>query len=121
MSYCRWSSDNFQCELYCYADAAGGWTTHVAGNRVAGFIPQVDEALLDTDPGGYAVQIQAQCEFVTAADRIPIGLPYDGVTFHDPTLEAFRVRIVMLREAGYQCPDYVLERIDAELGGKGGY
>jgi len=121
MSYCRFSSDNFLCELYCYADTSGGWTTHVAANRVAGFIPLLDESLLDTNPGAYAVQLQAQCDFVIAADRVPIGLPYDGETFYDQTLEAFRARIVTLREAGYRCPDYVLAQIDAELAGKGEY
>lgn len=29
MSYCRWSSDNFKCDVYVYADVSGGWTTHV--------------------------------------------------------------------------------------------
>ena len=33
MSYCRWSTDNFKCDLYCYEDVNGGFTTHVASNR----------------------------------------------------------------------------------------
>src|SRR5687767_6611694 len=33
MSYCRWSTDDFQCDLYCYEDVSGGFTTHVAGRR----------------------------------------------------------------------------------------
>lgn len=33
MSYCRWSSMNWRCDVYVYEDVAGGWTTHVAGNR----------------------------------------------------------------------------------------
>lgn len=42
-------------------------------------------------------------------------LPYAGEIFHDPTLEAFRARVVMLRDAGYQVPDDVLPMIDAEI------
>ncbi len=34
MSYCRWSSDNTNCDLYCYEDCSGGFTTHVAGFRL---------------------------------------------------------------------------------------
>ena len=33
MSYCRWSSMNWMCDVYVYEDCAGGWTTHVAGRR----------------------------------------------------------------------------------------
>ena len=33
MSYCRFSSDDWQCDVYVYADVAGGWTTHVAAVR----------------------------------------------------------------------------------------
>jgi hypothetical protein len=74
LSYCRWSSDNFRCELYCYQDTCGGWTTHVAA-----------------------------------------GLSHDSQKFSDPTLEAFRARLIVLREAGYRFPDWVLERVDAEI------
>lgn len=34
MSYCRWSSDFWQCDVYVYEDVNGGWTTHVAGRRM---------------------------------------------------------------------------------------
>lgn len=33
MSYCRWSSMNWMCDVYVYEDVSGGWTTHVAGNK----------------------------------------------------------------------------------------
>lgn len=41
MSYCRWSSMNWgcdvyvyeDCDVYVYEDCDGGWTTHVAGRR----------------------------------------------------------------------------------------
>ncbi len=31
MSYCRWSTDEFRCDLYIYANVNGYWTIHVAG------------------------------------------------------------------------------------------
>lgn len=33
MSYCRWSSDNWNCDVYVYESVYGGWQTHVAGRR----------------------------------------------------------------------------------------
>lgn len=112
MSYCRWSSDNFNCDLYCYEDINGGWTTHVAGSRYVGDIPKID---YEAPPEVWTQQFRAQHEFLRVTTMEPIGLPYDGQTFNDPTLDEFRLRIVMLKEAGYIVPDHVLEQIDEEI------
>jgi hypothetical protein len=34
MSVCRWSSDDFQCDVYVWADVYGGYCTEVASNHV---------------------------------------------------------------------------------------
>ncbi len=115
MSYCRWSSDNWRCDLYCYEDVSGGWTTHVAGRRRVGEIPAVDWRFLGTDHAEFTRQYDAQNAALDSTELVDIGLPYDGDTFHDYSLEDFRERVVMLREAGYSCPDYVLEDIDEEI------
>jgi hypothetical protein len=107
MSYCRWSSDNFRCDLYCYEDAGGGWTTHVAGARYRD--PRQARAIVHAESGKAAL---ARAE---AAKMDPIGGPFDGQTFNDPTLEAFKARLLELRAAGYRFPDYVLEDVDAEI------
>lgn len=39
MSYCRWSSDHFECDVYVYANVSGAWTTHVAGRRFKHKVP----------------------------------------------------------------------------------
>jgi hypothetical protein len=39
MSYCRWSSDFFECDVYVYANVSGAWTTHVAGRRLKHRVP----------------------------------------------------------------------------------
>ena len=43
MSYCRWSSMNWRCDVYVYEDCSGGWTTHIAGRRRA--IPPVPDIM----------------------------------------------------------------------------
>lgn len=43
MSYCRWSSMNWMCDVYVYEDVDGGWATHVAGRRRA--IPPIPDLL----------------------------------------------------------------------------
>lgn len=111
MSYCRWSSDDFGCDLYCY-ESGSGYTTHVAASRVVGDVPKVPDL---SEPKAFVAAMRAQTDFMMLAARVPIGLACDGITFNDPDLASFRARIVSLREMGYRCPDYVLERIDEEI------
>jgi hypothetical protein len=59
--------------------------------------------------------MKAQHAFLEKAERVPLDGPYAGQSFNDPTLEAFKARLLLLRDAGYHFPDYVIERIDAEI------
>jgi hypothetical protein len=115
MSYCRWSSDNFHCDLYCYEDVGGGFTTHVAANRVVGDIPKLDESAFDKkDSKAFFVSMEAQHNWLATAEHKPIGLPYDGQTFNDPDYETFIARLLHLKQVGYKFPSYVIENITAE-------
>jgi len=85
MSYCRWSSDNWQCDLYCYDDISGGITTHVAGYRCV------------------------------KGRKRRIGLPHDGERFNDPDSKSFLRRLLYLRSLGYRFPDYVIEQVKKDI------
>lgn len=113
MSYCRWSSDNWRCDLYCYGSSQG-YETHVAGNRVVGDIPQEprwDEEINEE----WMARHKAVMTFLDTAERKPIGGPFDGASFTDETLEAFHGRLLALRAAGYRFPDYVLDGVREEI------
>lgn len=114
MSYCRWSSDNWKCDLYCYEDCMGGWTTHVAAKRIVGDAPVVPN-ILETQPEEWLAAERRQMLFLEHCDRAPIGLPFDGQTFNDPDLAAFRERIISLLEIGYHGTPYLLRIIDEEI------
>lgn len=119
MSYCRWSSDNWRCDLYCYEDVSGGFTTHVAGNRVVGEIPR-DPSVLELVRGTisddeWTTLHRAALKFLQTAPREPIGLPHDGESFNDPDLPSFLKRITELREMGYNVPDHVFDRVQEEI------
>jgi hypothetical protein len=114
MSYCRWSSDNYKSDLYCYEDFRGGWTTHVASNRIVGDVPPLPD-ILSVSTEDYMAAYRVQSAFLDTAERRPIGGPHDGETFNDHTLEAFKERLLSLRAAGYCFPDYVLEEVDEEM------
>lgn len=117
MSYCRWSSDNWRCDLYCYEDSQGGFTTHVAGRRIVGDIPKEPELKLINGelPENFMAEHQAVMRFLDTAERQPIGLPFDGESFNDPDLESFLQRVTDLREVGYNVPDHVFDEIREEM------
>lgn len=119
MSYCRWSSDDFGCDLYCYEDTNGGWTTHVAGKRILGEVPHVDWSLLRSDEAEFWRQHEAQEAYLGTCERKAIGGQNDGATFNDGTLDAFKERLLMLQADGYRFPDYVLTSVDEEIAESG--
>lgn len=114
MAYCRWSSDDFRCDLYCYESDT--FTTHVAGNRIVGDIPEVPR-LEDTDESRTAWTIASaeRSAFLENCDRVDIELPHVGETFYDPDLESFLERLLHLRSVGYIFPDRVLDRVRDEI------
>ena len=116
MSYCRWSSNNFGCDLYCYADCYGGYTTHVASNRIEGEVPDAPlQLLVDGKVEEFTTAFNKQMAFLEKCKRVKIGGPCDGQSFNDRTLEDFLARLLHLREAGYRFPDYVIESVKEEM------
>lgn len=115
MAYCRWSAGS--CDLCCYKSGEE-YFTHVAGSRVVGKIPKVDDWLLLLD-GKHIKKFQAQREWqyhwLLTCKRKPIDGPHDNETFVDRTLEGFRDRLLTLRDAGYRFPQDVFDLVDAEI------
>lgn len=112
MAYCRWSTDDFQCDLYCYEDASGGYTTHVAALRHVYKTPLPPPIILSSNNAEeWFERYKKVQQMIGIADRVEIGLPCDGETFNDPDIESFIARIKMLREMGYKAPDDIEDRI----------
>ena len=116
MSYCRWSSDDFECDIYCYHDCGGYWRTIVASKRVVPSEPM--PALLDTrDPDWTNYWFERSQEvgrIVKASGHKPIGLPHDGKDFRDSTPGECADRLEMLRNAGYNVPQYAIDALREE-------
>lgn len=117
MSYCRWSSSNFGCDLYVYEDTGGGWTIHVAANRVVGHVPEVVWPIDPNDPEAnarFATTQSEQTKFVVSAKREPIALPHAGETFNLPTALACAEKVEELAALGYRVPAYVAATLREE-------
>jgi len=118
MSYCRWSSMNWTCDLYCYADITGGWTTHVAPRRRVDAVPEDRQEDFMAGRISLAEREHLHRQQMTALEQIPfepLRLPHAGETFHDSTLAEFKRRLLELRELGYRFPDEMIDQIDTEL------
>jgi hypothetical protein len=115
VSYCRFSDDDFRCNVYCF-ESNGGITTHVATTRVVGDPPHLDWGNLRSGSTEvFGQQYKAQMKWLETAERTPIGLPYDGESFHDPDLPSLLTRLTILRQAGYNVPDFVFDSIKKEM------
>lgn len=114
MSFCRWSSDNFHCDLYAY-ESANGYVIHVAGRRYLGDIPPFPASLptLENVQEWLDARIR-QGAFLDTAQREAITLPHAGETFTEDTLDDFEARLLYLRRLGYLFPDWVFEEIREE-------
>lgn len=109
MSYCRWSSDGHQCDVYTYADTSGGYTTHVAGKRRPKRAPDLDPSSEESFKASYAAYRAVLDDPLN--EPVPIGLPADGVTFNDPTAKACADRLLWLRGLGYNVPQYAIDAL----------
>jgi hypothetical protein len=121
MSYCRFSTNGFRCDLYVYADAEG-FTVHVAASRIpedAPELPDIQTLAAAADWSGYLQAQRALSDYLLGCERTPIGGPHDGATFHLPNLDALHARLRALRDDGYRFPDSVLEAVAAERRAEG--
>jgi hypothetical protein len=117
MSYCRWSSDDFQCDLYIYEDVNGGFTTHVAGNRVIYKVDLPDPVALTQETASQWAErhyeIMQILDDGEKIERVPIDLPHAGETFNDETAGECADRVESLIALGYRVPDYVVKDLRA--------
>ncbi len=104
MSYCRWTDES---DVYCYEDCMGGFTTHVAGQRL-----KPGAELPDLWAAG-----QRDEDFWAAIDASyePVGFACDGETFNDSDLESLLDRLLELRAMGYKVPEYAIESVREEM------
>ena len=128
MSYCRWSTEDFLCDLYIYEHYQGFWAIHVKARRRVYHKPLPPEDPRPFPENGTRGQQRRWVRRLMARQRLvdrwpkhhkPIGGPHDGETFHEPTIAAAIARCESLRAAGYRFPDHVLEDLRDEAAEEG--
>ena len=112
MSYCRWSSDGFMCDVYVYEDCYGGWTTHVASRRITERAPDIFVPGASTEE--LKANLEAHRKHMEAAEFVDIGLPCDGKSYNDSTAGECADRLVRLKAMGYIVLDYAIDALREE-------
>ena len=110
MSYCRWSSDCFQCDVYVY-ESDCGFEIHVAVARHVSETPRPElkenPSVDDTVDYYMACLNWAKNAEVTA----PIGLPFDGESFCFSTPKEAAEKLIEIKNAGYYVPQYAIDSL----------
>lgn len=112
MSWCRFSSDNFRCDLYVY-ESDDGFAVHVASNRHMGPLlefPYLGDIPSDADGvARWTYLHQAATRPLEDCPTIPIGGPYDGQAFYALAPDELVETLEMLRDAGYLMPRTLID------------
>ncbi|WP_129141473.1 hypothetical protein [Modicisalibacter coralii] len=116
MSFCRFSSNDWRCDLYIYEGFDGVYMLHVAKNRVAGDVPRAKLTQESLKDGSFAEAHAKQMEYVSRAERVPIGLSADGETFHIHDAEELLAKMRELKAEGYRVPCFAFESVAEDAG-----
>lgn len=119
MSYCRWSSNDFQCDVYVYESVGDSFVIHVAGNRqtpdtppppsVGDWYKRGEQGITD-----YIEREKAVEAWLATAERKRIGLPHDGESFEEPDAATCADRLEYLRGLGYNVPQFAIDALREE-------
>lgn len=117
MSYCRWSSDDYQSDLYVYGDEDGGYVSYVAGRRyvLAEPLPppvELGESIESRD--AWVERHRKVQEIIKRSKNEVIDLPERGARFFHETAGECADNLERLRSLGYHVPQEAIDRLREE-------
>lgn len=114
MSYCRFSSNDYQCDVYVY-ESEGGWEIHVAGNRFAFKEPLPEHIEWSQENAEvFFDRMRRVRSLVDEAERIEITLEHAGDSFTEGSAIECADRLEYLQRLGYVVPQYVIDELREE-------
>jgi hypothetical protein len=113
MSYCRWSSDNFNCDLYCFEHCGGWFQTYIAGARQRTWLKLfnwlTDRRLKIDERRTYRSSRFRTWALPHWLTHKPIKLTNAGKSFEDSSEEEMFDRILALHKEGFRVPQHLLD------------
>ena len=113
MSYCRFSNDDYRCDVYVYDSVYDCYTVHVAANRVI-YCEPLPPPVNDNDVAAWVARSMEVTDIVGRSTREKIGLSRDGKSFDFGTPGEAAEFLAELKSEGYIVPDYVIEALTEE-------
>lgn len=113
MSICRWSDDDYRCDLYIYEGSDGYYHVHVANGRYV-IAEEMPEITLDLPDDEILRRRQAIGEILDRSTVEKITLPFAGKSFKVKTLKELKELVYMLKAVGYHVPEFVFALIENE-------
>ena len=120
MSYCRWSTENFKCDLYVY-EGSHAWVIHVAGNRIVSEITDADLVLAKwmNEPtrdrwNAVVAAREKQRKELDTATREPLNYGCEGDHYDLESPAECADKIEELVAMGYYCPQWVIDQLREE-------
>jgi HTH-type transcriptional regulator/antitoxin HigA len=114
MSYCRWSDDCFQSDVYCF-EGWDGFCIYVASKRHISDRPKPDKPNDEYGLGKWYYYHKKCMEWAKQAETKSIGLPYDGEQYiFDTAIECLE-KLLELREIGYRVPQHAIDALSEEM------
>ncbi len=120
MSYCRWSSDAFQCDLYVYDHYLGGLSINVATRRRKPIDP-INNPPPDydcTDAFTLRDSLKKQKEWLNNEDNwewYTLPNKWRGFSALVPYDEGIRILKQIKEHGGYNMPDTLIQEVEHEL------
>lgn len=119
MSYCRFSSDDFQCDVYAY-QSEHGYELHVASNRYiidrSKLPPRVGIGTVQAEVwlARYAEVCKVLHEAMVNNQLVTLTLPHAGESFTFDTPGELAAFLRKLKALGYNVPADAIEALDEE-------
>lgn len=114
MSYCRWSSFDFACDIYAYEDVHGGITIHVAKSKVNYAEPLPPPIAFD-DIEAWMKRSSVVDSIIGRSEFVPIGGPHDGETYSSLDYADAVNTLFSLKQDGYRFPLSIIDAIVDEF------
>lgn len=111
MAYCRWSSDDFKCDIYCYKSVShGDYEIHISDRKTRILEKLPPRPVTDHELDWYYWEKEAE-KVIEDSDLETLRLPFNGksIYFDHPLTTAFFLK--NLKNWGYHVPDYAIDRL----------
>lgn len=117
MSYCRWSTDDYQCDVYAYENMDGNVHISVAAMRhdlESSVLPRPAPVNITDGVEEFVLRQSEFMQFLETCLVRPIGLPCDGDRYIFTDKAEAADKLQELKDMGYNVPENAINALKEE-------